>query len=266
MVVVLFVFAVVVVCCLFLMFVVCFLLLFCSERQTRPFFYIMVEIDIQKDFRHPWARFRLIAYKGRRLLQFQELPYAIKVLVLNRCMEHNCPGFYHLVEFQHLKQSVGMNAVTDGRPKPLTPAFNQYVNDLFDESVVFEFSTSASPLLPCGLGARENIGFEHRAQFLELQETPNWRQKLDDDFVVSSSLMIDGSQWMSVTHFVEAGRFQQDHPDFYREFCVDSHSAISKDPAVARMAASESGKNPKTGEILRRANISPQRGYDGTDR
>ena len=60
--------------------------------------------------------YMLITYRGKRLFNFQNLPYALKELIISKCMEKDT-GIYNMIpQFKKLKES--MNEGEEGSKLP----------------------------------------------------------------------------------------------------------------------------------------------------
>jgi hypothetical protein len=59
-----------------------------------PDFYIMTT--------HSGDHYRIVTYKDKRIFKLQEIPFFIKNLVINKCLERNAGPFYVIPEFRDL--------------------------------------------------------------------------------------------------------------------------------------------------------------------
>jgi len=69
-----------------------------GDRQVfKPKFYILTE----------WLgdHYKTILYKGKKILTFQQIPYDIKILIINKCLERNAGPYYIIPRFRELKEN-----------------------------------------------------------------------------------------------------------------------------------------------------------------
>ena len=68
-----------------------------EERgEFKPDHYIIIEYN--------GVHYRLIKYKKRQSLQFKEIPYDIKLLIINKCMENQSGPFQIISEFREFNK------------------------------------------------------------------------------------------------------------------------------------------------------------------
>ena len=216
-----------------------------NDNDTfKPRYYIMVEYVNGNHY-------MLIKYKNHGLLKYTEIPYSLRVMVVNKCMERNAGRFGKIPEFvtfQHaLGIVVGENTVED-------PDDIQMYNELYDPDTVFMFYEKSADAKP-GKGSGEKIDTKRIAEFKELQNIEHWRRMLDDQW--STAIRIDGKQWKTVEHYYQAAKFKKTFPDFYAQFSLDSGSDISKDVDMARGAGGKTGKYEKTQVRPKNVKIDP---------
>lgn len=169
--------------------------------------------------------YKLITYDKnikRGALTFSELPYKIKELILERCMEKNA-GLYvlipdfkafankHGVETSTISKKSAYDALVDTK-KPLSQDY--------DDAIVIQVYNK-SKHAKVGEGSGETIKPELKIakNVLELnnkKKYPEWRKKLDNEFLVTN-LKIDGINWTSVKHYMLASRFNG-ITDIYSKF------------------------------------------------
>lgn len=182
----------------------------------------------------------LISYKDKKIFKFSEIPYYIKTLIVNKCVEHNAGAFHHITDFRNFQSKFGINPVDNSyEPEPV-------LSELYDDTVHFMFYSSSADAKP-GKGSGEKMAKEDAIKFKELQLVSNWRRKLDDTYV--APFTYDNKRWQTVEHYYQAAKFKKGYPDFYATFSLDSESDLAKDVKKAMGAGGKTGRYEK--ELLR---------------
>jgi predicted NAD-dependent protein-ADP-ribosyltransferase YbiA (DUF1768 family) len=177
----------------------------------------------------------LISYKEKKILEFSEIPYHIKALIVNKCVERNAGTFHEITDFRRFQEKFGISPVgTESADEP---------SDLYDDDVHFMFYEKSADKKPPGTGSGEKIGKQDLLQFTDLQIVTNWRRMLDDEHV--SPFTFDGKQWQTVEHYYQASKFKKRFPDFYALFSLDSESEFCNDVKKAKAAGGKLGKYRK---------------------
>jgi predicted NAD-dependent protein-ADP-ribosyltransferase YbiA (DUF1768 family) len=210
------------------------------EQRGRftPEFYIMVE--------HMGNHYKLIGYKKKHIFKFSEIPYDIKKMVAEKCMEKNAGPFAIIPDFQKFKTGLPQKAIKEAEYEDISES---KIRGLYNDDIVLQFySKSVDKPLP-GKGNGEKIPNDRIKEYSELAVIPQWRKKLSDFWVDGSQFSLDNHQWASVEHYYQGSKFKKTFPDFYLSFSLDSGTDLSKDAAMAKAAGSKSGKYK--GELLR---------------
>jgi len=205
------------------------------EKQGKfsPDYYIIADYDVN--------HYELITYKKKKIFKFSEVPYDIKVLIINKCMEKNSGPYYLIKEFRNFKTKLGLPA-DEGAPVDDVEDFDY---DKYDPETVFVFY-SKSAHTKAGKGSGESIKKEKMTDFNILNKDKmcvDWRKKIDDCWV--SPFTVDGKRWASVEHYFQGSQYKKGFPDFYAQFSLDSESELSNDVALAKKVGSKPNKKYK---------------------
>ena len=150
--------------------------------------------------------YRLISYRNKRVFQFEEIPYSVKVLVVNKCLERNAGAYYVIPAFRHFKTQLGIDA-DEGAPLSMAVKVGRIPEDeeiiptaekqtteyekqalSLQPDVVFLFHANSDSSKKPGKGAGEQIPDNRRTDFTRLASIEHWRRKLDDSWMgVTSS-------------------------------------------------------------------------------
>lgn len=185
--------------------------------------------------------YKLVSYKKKKIFAFREIPYDIKNLIINKCLEKNSGAFSIIEDFRNLKIKFGF--IPDEIDNDDDDEDN-FISNLgsYDPNVTFMFhSNSYNNKIP-GTGSGESIPKDKLHMFKNLNQS-NWRRKLDDSFI--SPFELDNHKWNSVKHYYQGSKYKKGFPDYYLSFSIDSDSDISKDVELAKKKGSKIGQEPR---------------------
>lgn len=200
--------------------------------KIRPKYYIITT--------HSGNHYQSVAYKGKKVFTFGELPYHIKTLIANKCMERNAGTFHMIPEFQQFIKSYDKHADIHGDDDSDDDADDDVVkSDLYENKDVFLFHAKSANYKP-GLVKGEKIDKSHAAEYRQLNKVTDWRRMLDDQY--ESPFKLDSLEWKTIEHYYQASKFFKKNLEFYKQFSLTMKTDISEDVEMARGAGSASGK------------------------
>ena len=206
--------------------------------------------------------YKSVSYKGRKILRYENIPYHLKEIVVDKCMEKNAGVYSIIPKFKSFKEhlqhkeidevgEVEVGEVEVGEVEEdgseletdKTPIGTPVEPKLYDEDIVFQFYKRSADKSP-GKGSGEKIPVSKRMQFAELDAIKDWRRILSN--FAHTPFELDGHKWLSVEHYFQASKFKEENPGFYDQFAMDSKTelgkVLSQNPEMAKGAGSETGK------------------------
>jgi predicted NAD-dependent protein-ADP-ribosyltransferase YbiA (DUF1768 family) len=224
----------------------------------QPEFYIMVDYMPKS--------YKTIGYKKKLIFKFSEIPYDVKRMVVDKCMEKNAGPFELIPDFkkfklENKKTDNGDETSDDVLDKQYEELSDVKMRGLYDDDIVFLFYAKSNDKPLPGKGPGEKIPPDQIKEFVELARIPDWRKKLSHQWVQKFTL--DGKQWASIEHYYQASKFKEKNRAFYDTFALDSGSEISKDPVLAKAAAGKSGK--LKGVVLRPPEVTVDPDFKNKD-
>jgi len=221
-----------------------------DQGSFEPDFYVIAD--------HMGMHYTLITYRGEALFTFREIPYDIKIMVIEKCMERNAGPYYLIPQFRTFREEeLGLkDADLDFKAeRDLVHASAAHASaahasaahasaahaPLYDDATVFQFySKSMDKPLP-GTGNGETIERTDIPKYADLaKESPQWRKMLSNlweppgDDRDKALFTLDGHKWRTLDHYLQGCRFRKETPKHYLQFSLDSDSDLSKSVALVQ--------------------------------
>ena len=194
----------------------------------KPDYYVMAS--------YTGNHYKLITYKKKNILKFKEIPYDIKTLIVNKCLERNAGPYYLIQDFKKYKMNIGLD---ENMGKPSDNEDDLIQKDLYDNKVVFMYHSKSDNKPKAGKGSGEKVDEQNMLEYKDLNKIKEWRKKLDDQWMVP--LTVDGLRWSSVMHYYLGSQYKKGFPNFYKDFSIEGNSDFSNNIDKAIAAGSKTG-------------------------
>ena len=173
--------------------------------------------------------YKTIEYKEKKALTYEELPYGIKTMIYDKCLERMSGPYALIPKFISGKKQYEATLDLDTGETSEELEEDEEIDEkepdeekLYDDDVVFQiYQRSANR--PPGKGVGETIPSLKEKEFTNLSGYDNWRRKLSNNY--ETPFTLDGFIWNSVTHYVTAQYFKS-HSDYYKEFTLSSTTEL----------------------------------------
>jgi predicted NAD-dependent protein-ADP-ribosyltransferase YbiA (DUF1768 family) len=209
-----------------------------TSGSFNPNYYIMTTYN--------GNHYKTVSYKDKKILVYREIPYDIKMLVINKCLERNSGVFYMIQEFRNLKSKMGISPDEGKREDNNDDNITMNItdnekdvmigNELYDPDIEFQIYNNSNNIPQPGKGSGEKMPPKRLVDFIDLPNFEEWRRKLDNDWT-ETPFDLDGLRWASVTHYVEGSKFKKGFPDFYKKFSINAdanETELSSDVKLAK--------------------------------
>lgn len=216
----------------------------CTEAHTEDFdptYYILLAYYGDRHY-------ELASYKDKKIFKFGEIPFDIKKLVVDKCMEKSTGVFNRIPSFRQFQTDLGIDAAPSAPSK--SPSASS--TELYNSKLVLSFHARSDEGKKPGMVPADEIPASHRTEFAVLSGIKSWRRRLDDSWVgdgkTSSPFTTeDGNRWSSVDHYMIAIRFRESNPAIYVDFCADT--VLGKDLKHAQSAITKKKKDDKDKDV-----------------
>jgi predicted NAD-dependent protein-ADP-ribosyltransferase YbiA (DUF1768 family) len=218
-------------------------------ESFQPEFYVMTS--------YSGNHYRTVTYRDRKMLTFDEIPYHVKIMIVNKCYEKDAGIYYLIPAFREFKARLGIDpdvgapTTTHEGPGSDPDIDEALAHDWYDPRIVFRFHSKSESSATPGKGRGETMPLDHMDRYMKLKTHKDWRRMLDDTYSDSdTTFKINNKTYASVVHYYQSAKYHFGFPDFAQLFALESDSDISKDVALAQAAGGKTGKIKKDGKEI----------------
>ena len=190
--------------------------------------------------------YHLVSYKNHKIFTQKELPFDIRTIIKDKCVEENGGRFEMIPGFMANRGE----SEQSGGGLDNSPHTNPKYLNTFDNNIVFRFYEKSSNRPP-GKNSGEKLNIEFIHEYGELTNIPDWRKKLANTWV--QPFVLDGHKWSSVEHYYQASKYKKYNHDFYLDFSLDSNNELSKNVSMCQSVGGTSGKY--NGKVFREKHV-----------
>lgn len=214
-----------------------------------PEYYIIVD--------YTGHHYKLVGYKKKYIFTFKELPYDIKRIIVDKCMQNEAGLFNMIIDFKTFQGSLLRGG------NPILHIEYQDINEsnlkkLFNDNIILGIDTNGSKIIPPGKARSEKMEPSSLIfEYIDLYSTPDWRRCLSRDYIRDFEL--DGYTWPSVEHYYQANKYKDDN-EFYKKFTNQNGNYIN-DMLLVKAMGSQDGKYK--GEIVRDKKVPMDKEFYG---
>jgi DNA-binding transcriptional MerR regulator len=236
---------------------------------------------------HQGNHYQLITYKEYGAFTFKELPYDIKMLVVDKCMERLAGPYYIIPNFRALNDKIKFFVEENEEPQSKEPepkpqpkaqaqakqkqAQAQQAQKAPKEQAQQAQAQQSQQQPPVELLSdlyNNSTVFQFYLGSMDKPlpgsgsgETmgPEGLKEYDDLKKITSwrkmlsnswpaVFILDGHKWLSVEHYYQGSKFKRQNKDYYLLFSLDSNSELSQNQAMAEGAG---GNGKYQGKVIR---------------
>jgi len=200
----------------------------CGEKDDEiigdfnPDYYIFLEYS-EED-----KRYNLISYKNKFIFKFKEIPYDLKTIVSDKCIENIEGNFSKIADFRRFhkgeEKEFPSNEKIEIEEISISGIMRRY-----DGVKIIIYCPSSSTKFP-GKIKGEIMPDDQKLSYIKLGNFDNWRCILDNNWTGTDIDMngmpkqyqfeLNSFYWNSVQHYIQANKFKEEHPKYYELFAL----------------------------------------------